>query len=202
MKNAYIYMINIQMMNNLIVIIMVNTLYRWSRAIGMEFMVNDVLPHIPFWTLRRLYLRLVKCKIGNGTFLMKKMYIQSPNRLVIGNNTHINRDCILDARANIRIGNSVSISHRVNIITGSHDHQKSDFPSNKQPIIIDDYVWIGVGATVLRGVHIGKGAVVCAGAVVVSDVKPYTVVGGVPAKKIGERNKILDYKCIWNVPLT
>ncbi len=178
------------------------TFYRWARAIGMEFVVNDILPMIPFWTLRRWYLRLVKCEIGKGTFLMKKMYIQSPNRLKIGNYTHINRDCILDSRANITIGNSVSISHRVNIITGSHDFQKSDFPSNKMPIVIDDYVWIGVGATILRGVHIGEGAVVCAGAVVVHDVLPYTVVGGVPAKKIGERNRGLDYKCVWTTPLT
>ena len=70
------------------------------------------------------------------------------------------------------------------------------------PIVIDDYVWIGVGATILRGVHIGEGAVVCAGAVVVHDVLPYTVVGGVPAKKIGERNRGLDYKCVWTIPLT
>jgi acetyltransferase-like isoleucine patch superfamily enzyme len=108
----------------------------------------------------------------------------------------------LDARANLTIGDSVSISHRVNIITGSHDYQKPDFPSNKKPIVIDDYVWIGVGATILSGVHIGKGAVVCAGAVVTHDVRPYTVVGGIPAHEIGVRNKDLNYRCVWTTPLT
>ena len=46
------------------------------------------------------------------------------------------------------------------------------------PICIDDYAWIGAGAIVLQGVHIGKGAVVCAGAVVTKDVGDYEVVGG------------------------
>lgn len=179
-----------------------NTFYKWMRAVGMEFIVNDCLPLIPFWLLRRSYLRLIRCEIGKGSFLMKKNYIQSPNRLKIGKFTHINRDCILDARANLTIGDSVSISHRVNIITGSHDYQKPDFPSNKKPIVIDDYVWIGVGATILSGVHIGKGAVVCAGAVVTHDVRPYTVVGGIPAHEIGVRNKELNYRCVWTTPLT
>ena len=68
--------------------------------------------------------------------------------------------------------------------------------------MIDDYVWIGIGVIVLQGVHIGKGAVVCAGAVVTKDVGEYEIVAGVPAKKIGERNKDLDYKCLWETPLT
>lgn len=190
--------INYEINNNF----MNNTFYKWVRAIGMEFVVNDCLPVIPFWFIRRAYLRLVRCKIGKGSFVMKNNYIQSPNRLKIGNYTHINRDCILDARANLTIGDSVSISHRVNIITGSHDYQKRDFPSNKRPIVIDDYVWIGVGATVLSGVHVGEGAVICAGAVVTRDVNPYTVVGGVPARDLGVRSRDLDYKCVWTTPLT
>ncbi len=68
--------------------------------------------------------------------------------------------------------------------------------------MIDDYVWIGIGVIVLQGVHIAKGAVVCAGAVVTKDVGEYEIVAGVPAKKIGERNKDLDYKCLWETPLT
>ena len=56
-------------------------------------------------------------------------------------------------------------------------------------------MWIGAGATILKGVDIGEGAVVAAGAVVTKNVAPYSIVAGVPAKKIGERNKELDYKC-------
>lgn len=59
----------------------------------------------------------------------------------------------------------------------------------KGNIIINDDVWIGYGATILSGVHIGQGAVVAAGAVVTSDIPPYAIVGGVPAKVIKYRFK-------------
>lgn len=54
-------------------------------------------------------------------------------------------------------------------------------------IVVDEDVWIGYGATILDGVHIGRGGVVAAGAVVTRDVEPYTIVGGVPAKPVKKR---------------
>lgn len=58
---------------------------------------------------------------------------------------------------------------------------------SKGDIIVDDDVWIGYGATIMSGVHIGQGAVIAAGAVVTKDVPPYAIVGGVPAKVIKYR---------------
>jgi len=55
-----------------------------------------------------------------------------------------------------------------------------------KPIMIEDDVWIGFNAAILKGVTIGKGAVVGACAVVLHDVPPYTIVGGNPARRIGE----------------
>ena len=81
-------------------------------------------------------------------------------------------------------------------------YQAKDFIGRFLPITIEDYVWIGVGAVILQNVHIGKGAVICAGAVVTKDVGDYEIVGGVPAKKIGERTEDLDYRCLWDMPLT
>lgn len=188
--------------NCMVYAIVHSALYRWVRAFFMEFIPNSVLPHIHFWTIRRAYLKLVRAKIGKGTFIMKNVYIQSPNRLSIGAGSHINRGVVLDARGNITIGASVSVSHNVNIMTGGHDHQSRHFSGVFKPIVINDYAWIGVGATILQGVTIGRGAVVCAGAVVAKDVADYEIVGGVPAKKIGTRTDNLDYKCVWDTPFT
>ena len=177
-------------------------LYGFMKALGTEYMVNDVLPHIPFWTWRKAYLRRIGSRIGKGTFIMKANYFLSPWHFSIGENSHINRDCILDARASITIGNNVSISFRTNILTGSHDTQSPVFDGDFAAITIDDYAWLGAGCTILRGVHIGRGAVVCAGAVVTKDVAPYTIVGGVPAKEIGKRPQDPNYHCKGYEPLT
>ena len=59
--------------------------------------------------------------------------------------------------------------------------------TSKGNIVLDDDVWIGANVTILSGVHIGQGAVVAAGAVVKSDVPPYAIVGGVPAKVVKYR---------------
>lgn len=114
---------------------------------------------------------------------MKNTYIMNANRIKIGDFSHINRGCVLDARGKIEIGNNVSVSHNVNIMTGSHDIKSSCFIGVFKPIKIEDYAFIGVGATILQGVRIGKGAVVCAGAVVTNDVDDFDIVAGIPAKK-------------------
>lgn len=176
--------------------------YFWARCFGMEYVANSILPHIPFWTLRRFFLKRLHLGIGEGSFIMRKNYLMQPSQISIGSHSHVNRGCVLDARAPITIGNSVSISHNVSLMTGGHDHQSKTFQGRYLPIVIEDYAWIGVGATILQNVTVGKGAVVCAGAVVTKDVPPYAIVGGVPAKKIGERTADLDYQCIGFQPFT
>lgn len=179
-----------------------SSIYKWIKAFVMELMVNDILPCIPFWRLRKLYLSIVRMKIGKGTFIMKRNYFINPNRIKIGTNSHINRGCTIDGRGYITIGDNVSISHNVCIMTGSHDINSNNFLGEFEKIIIEDYAWIGVGAIILQGVRIGKGAVVCSGAVVTKNIDDYCIVAGVPAKKIGERRKNLNYQCKWNTPFT
>lgn len=177
-------------------------IYSFITALIVDYIPNSILAHIPFWCFRRLYLKTIGVKIGKKSLIMRHNTFISPRGLVIGDATHINQGCILDARGRLTIGNSVSISHRVSIMTGGHDHQSRHFLGKYKCITIGDYAWIGVEATILQGVNIGKGAVVCAGAVVTKDVEPYSIVGGVPAKKIGTRRQDLEYKCIWDAPLS
>lgn len=179
-----------------------NRLYKWIRAFVIEYMVNDILPHISFWKLRKWFLKLLKMKIGKGTFIMKKNYFINCNLITIGNFCHINNFCIIDGRGRITIEDNVSISHKVSLITGSHEINSSSFCGIFKPIHIKEYAWIGIGATILQGVTIGRGAVICAGAVVTKDIEDYAIVAGIPAKRIGTRTKSLNYNCKWDVPFT
>lgn len=94
----------------------------------------------------------------------------------------------------IEIGNCVVINDGVRLITGSHDIHSPTYDHVFSPIIIEDHAWIATDAMILKGVRIGRGAVVAAGAVVTRNVPPFTVVGGNPAKEIGTRRiESFDY---------
>lgn len=164
------------------------------------YLMNNIVAHIPWVKFRNVVYRRMDMSIGKNTIINMGQLIIHPQGISIGNNSNINRGCILDGRGTLIIGNSVSISHRVMILSGSHQMNSHNFSGEYLPISIDDYVWIGAGAIILNNVHIGEGAVVAAGAVVTKDVAPYSMVGGIPAKKIGSRSKNLNYKCSWPIP--
>ena len=176
-------------------------LVKLLRVFLTEYFLNSILPHVPLYSLRHFMYRLIGIGIGKGSVIDRKVYFMRARRFRIGSHSHVNRNCLIDARGGLTIGDNVSISHEVKIITGGHDVNSPDFHGKYFPITIGNYVWIGAGATILQNVTIGEGAVVCAGAVVTKEVPPYTIVGGVPAKKIGERNKKLNYVCQGRQPL-
>lgn len=162
-----------------------------------QYIPNQIITHIPFHVIRMAYFKMI-CNIKAG----KKTSIHLHTKIIgydirIGNESVINRNCLLDGRSGIRIGNRVSISPDVHLISGSHNLNSPEFKYIGKEITIEDYVWIGSRATILQGVKIGKGAVVAAGSVVTQNIEPYTVVGGIPAKKIGTRTKNLNYNPSW-----
>ena len=101
-------------------------------------------------------------------------------------------------RAKIIFGDHVMTGPGVTMITGGHRidipgrpmksiHNNEKLPENDQDIILNGDNWIGANSIILRGVTIGEGAVVAAGAVVTNDVPPYSIVGGVPARVLKRR---------------
>jgi acetyltransferase-like isoleucine patch superfamily enzyme len=94
---------------------------------------------------------------------------------------YINNNATIDCFEAITIGHGVAISSGVTI-RDSDNHAIDGNTRVTAPIVIGDHVWIGLNATILKGVRIGNGAVVAAGAVVTADVPENTLVGGVPAK--------------------
>lgn len=124
--------------------------------------------------------------------MFRTVKIRNPKGLTIGENSSIGPNVLLDARSGLKIGKCVTIAYDAIIWTLHHDMNSTTFEGKGGKVTIDDYAWLCSRCIILPGVTIGKGAVVASGAVVTKDVEPYTVVGGTPAKVVGQR-AIKDY---------
>lgn len=109
----------------------------------------------------------------------------------IGKNTTFGYHSHLFASAGVKIGDNCLIAPFVYIVDSDHGIEKGTLinqqANQSEAIEIGSDVWIGTGAKILKGVTIGDGAVIAAGALVKENVEPYKIVGGVPAKVISER---------------
>lgn len=125
--------------------------------------------------------------------------IKGLEHLSIGNNVLIPKGSTFYCTiADLTIGNNVLFGPNPTIITGDHridlvgkhisdisDEEK--LPNQDMPVVIEDGVWCGANVTILKGVTIGRGSVVAAGAVVTKSFAPYSIIGGIPAKLIKMR---------------
>jgi acetyltransferase-like isoleucine patch superfamily enzyme len=163
------------------------------RLLG--YLTNYLFSHVPFFALRRLwYTRVLGVQMapGAGVHLGCFIWFYGPRQmrrggLQIGAYSRINRNCTLDARGGLVIGENVSVSPEVAILTAQHRVDDPEFRVENRRVVIEDHVWIGTRATILPGVTLGRGCVVAAGAVVTRDVAPFVIVGGVPARPVGTR---------------
>ena len=132
--------------------------------------------------------------IGNNFVAMHHLHLYAHDEgyVQIGDNCSVNTNVqIGGAFGRIVVGDNVMIAANVVIRAAEHGiirgapmrHQ----PHRRGQIIIEDDVWIGSNSVVTSGVTIARGTIVGAGAVVTRSTEPYSIVGGVPARKIGER---------------
>jgi galactoside O-acetyltransferase len=153
--------------------------------------------------VRRLRVRCTqvdRISVGEQSIVEAAMVTdRSPATIEIGSRTFIGRS-LLVAAERITVGSDVLISWDVTIV--DHDSHALDFERRRSdvvdwargikdwsavpvaPVTIGDRAWIGFGATILKGITIGEGAVVAAKSVVTKDVAPWTLVGGNPAREI------------------
>lgn len=119
--------------------------------------------------------------------------VRGAKNISIGKGSVIGHHCVLDGRKGIEIGENVNISSEAMLWSFQHDYNDSAFKAVGGKIVIHDYAWVSCRTILLPGRDIGKGAVVAAGAVVTKDVPEFKIVGGLPAKIIGDRNRDLHY---------
>lgn len=147
----------------------------------------------PCWSLRKISYQLAGLRIGQGSKIHMWARFFAPGKIKIGQGSLIGDHVFLDGRGGLTIGDHVDIASQVLIYTSEHDVQAEDMRPVEEPVVIEDYVFIGPRAIILPGVSIGRGAVVAAGAVVTKNVPAKAIVGGVPARVIGER-QVKEFK--------
>ncbi|CAN5201943.1 N/A [soil metagenome] len=168
----------------------INTVTNEYVLLWLHFIGN-----VPSHHVRRFFYRAAGIKIGSGSTLHTGGRFYFPSGISIGKDTILGEGIVLDGRAPLVIGDHVDMASEVMIYNAEHDVHDEKFSPSLGKVVIENYVFIGPRAIILPGVTIGKGAVVGAGAVVTKDVRPFAIVGGVPAKEIGERqNKNPNYK--------
>jgi acetyltransferase-like isoleucine patch superfamily enzyme len=165
----------------------------------LNYLTNHVVNRVPAFKLRHLwYGRVLGIELDQHSRIHLGTYIWffGPGEIRrcgvrIGRNSRIGRNCTIDVRSGLTIGDNVVFSPEVMLLAGMHDINDPGFassPVGPYRVEIEDYAWIGARAMIMPGVTVGRGAAVEAGAVVTKDVPPFTIVAGVPAKPIGMRD--------------
>lgn len=160
---------------------------------SMSFIVFSFPRHKIFNLLKSNYLRIQGAKIGKNVTYYPGIKINPCMKITLGDYVDLAWGVIITTGGGIEIGDRTLIGYRTLISSANHvipANKGRIFSSGHNPekVIIENDVWIGGNCVITAGVRIGEGAVVAAGSVVTKDVSPFTIVGGVPAKFIKERN--------------
>lgn len=158
---------------------------RIKVAISRCERLNQI-PYADAERVRAAWTELTRQAVDETFRLVPPVRVDHGVNLRVGRNVFINHNCTFSDIGGITIGDDVLIAPNASLLSSGHPIEP--FERNRRvtaaPIVIEDNVWIGGGATILQGVTVGADSVVAAGAIVSHDVPPGTVVGGVPARVI------------------
>lgn len=145
-----------------------------------------------FW--RIFLLKLFGAKIGKGCYISPLARIYMPWNLIIGNFSSIDDYVFIKSTEKVLIGDYVSISNFVHIITGGHDVRQRNFSSERAPIIIENGVFIGADSYIGKGTTIGQMSVIGARSLVLKNIPENKIAFGNPCQVRSERLPEEEYK--------
>jgi acetyltransferase-like isoleucine patch superfamily enzyme len=135
-------------------------------------------------------------RLGDGVLISRGCIVSGKDGpLAIGPRVNIGAGCIMYASTRLEIGADTMLAAHCFVGGGRYEvHGRLDIPIAEQPeprrgVVIEEDCWLGAGVTVVDGVRVGRGSIIGAGSVVTQDVVPYSIMAGVPARRIGSRGE-------------
>lgn len=165
--------------------------------IAVAHVYNEVLRHLPDRLgngPRASWLARHAAAFGAGATVARGCRVLAPERLRVAGGVIVARDVTLDARGGLELRDDALVGFESVLLTHTHRSDRVGVPVQAQgmydgPVTIGARAWLGMRVLVLPGVEIGADAIVASGAVVAADVPAATVVAGVPARVLRERER-------------
>lgn len=142
---------------------------------------------MPLSSVKVMLLRFFGAKIGTGVVIKPFVNIKYPWRLTVGNDVWIGEQVWIDNLDQVIIGNNVCISQGAFLLCGNHNYKRETFDLIVKQIRLEDGVWIGAKTVVCPGVICKSHSLLTVGSVATSNLEPYTIYQGNPAKEIRKR---------------
>jgi putative colanic acid biosynthesis acetyltransferase WcaF len=160
----------------------------WSVAYYCLFLPSPR----PFHLWRKYVLRAFGAKIGKKVHIYPAARIWGPWNLTCEDGAAIADEAVIYNPSPFHMGSHSIVSQQAYICGATHDYEDQDFPLISFPMSLGADSWICARATVQPGVLVGEGAILALGSVATRNLEPWTVYGGIPAKRIKQRTMRSD----------
>ncbi|MNK22778.1 dTDP-4-amino-4,6-dideoxy-D-glucose acyltransferase [compost metagenome] len=152
----------------------------------VKYFPSPIGDFLRYWVIKPFIKKMGKVRISEG------VTIWYPYRVTLGDNVTLNNGVTIDGYGEVEIHDFVRVAHRATILSSDHIFSDPHTPIYQQGLsqnktVIHKDCWLGCNTVVLPGVIIENGSIVGANAVVTASFSAYSIIGGIPGKKIGDR---------------